>query len=918
MSAGIIVSISVAYVALLFGIAYLADRSEKAGRSWVNSPYIYALSLAVYCTAWTYYGSVGRAATSGLGFLPTYLGPVILAPVWWLLLRKIILISKSQRITSIADFISSRYGKSTWLGVIATLIAVLGVIPYISIQLKAIANSFDLLAMRGQLSPNSHYDTPFYADSALYIAISLAAFAILFGTRNLDPNERHGGLVAAIAFESLVKLIAFLAVGLFVTYGVFNGMGDIFTQASAVPRINELFTLQAVGLDGWEWFWLLFVSMSAVMLLPRQFHVSVVENIEPGHVARASWMFPLYLLLINIFVLPIAVAGLLLFPQGGIEPDSYVLSIPLALGQDALALFVGLGGFSAATSMVIVSVIALSIMIGNNLVLPLLLRSQQINQSGQGELNAGLLGIRRISIVIVLLLAYAYFRGVGERYTLVSVGLISFTAIAQFVPVVLGGIYWKRATKQGAIWGLCIGFLVWAFALPVPTLVEAGLLDARLMEEGAWGISLLRPHALLGLEGSSPVASAAFWSLLLNTCVYVGVSLATQQSPLEASQADLFVDIYKYRSGSSDYEVVRRQARVRDLRTLLNRFLGMAKAEALLQAYEKRKQLDLSQQKNADAGLVNYAETHLAGAIGAASAKIIIGSIAKEDPISLEEMFRVLEQTKEIVQYSKALEKKSAELERTTLQLKQANEQLKELDRLKADFVTTVTHELRTPITSIKALSKIMLENKGMDHAQREEFLSIVVSESERLTRLINQVLDLERLQSMEGRSLDLQPISLTELAHKAFNGLAQLMKEKGIQAEISLPEGPLEVMGHFDRLTQVVVNLLSNAIKFCDSEQGQVSLRAYRQGGMAVLLVGDNGPGISEKDQALIFGKFTQISDTEKGKPKGSGLGLFITQAIVDQHQGRISVSSQPGKGASFRVEIPIYGIRKSPVRAQ
>ncbi|MCB0546618.1 MAG: hypothetical protein KDD19_03465, partial [Phaeodactylibacter sp.] len=447
MDAGIIILISIAYVAFLFLIAYLAEKREKAGRSLVNNSVIYSLSLAVYCTAWTYYGSVGRAATSGLGFLPTYIGPAIVAPLWWVLLKKVIVISKSQRITSIADFISSRYGKSTWLGVIATLIAVFGIIPYISIQLKAISTSFDLLATK-QGALYLHAEIPFYLDSALYIAIALAVFTILFGTRNLDPNERHEGLVAAIAFESILKLMAFLMVGFFVTFWIYDGFGSIFRKAMSNPELSRLFSLEETNINGWEWFWLSFLSMSAVLLLPRQFHVSVVENTNPNHVGKASWLFPLYLLLINIFVLPIAIAGLDQFPAGAVEPDSFVLSLPLAHNKEILALFVGLGGFSAATSMVIVAVIALSIMIGNNLVLPLLLRTQAFHEEQYINLNVRLLGIRRISIIVVLLLAYGYFKAVGEQYTLVSVGLISFTAITQFVPAVLGGIYWKRATKK--------------------------------------------------------------------------------------------------------------------------------------------------------------------------------------------------------------------------------------------------------------------------------------------------------------------------------------------------------------------------------------------------------------------------------------------------------------------------------------
>ncbi|MCB0548548.1 MAG: GHKL domain-containing protein, partial [Phaeodactylibacter sp.] len=467
--------------------------------------------------------------------------------------------------------------------------------------------------------------------------------------------------------------------------------------------------------------------------------------------------------------------------------------------------------------------------------------------------------------------------------------------------------YWKRATKKGALWGLLAGFGIWAYTLPLPTMVETGVLPIQFIDHGPFGIELLKPHQLFGLTGASHITQAAFWSLTANTVIYFFVSLFTSQSPLEVSQADLFVDIYKYRKGSTDYDVMRRQAMVKDIRILLNRFLGEPRGNLLLNAYENSQRIDLAQQKVAGADLVNYAETHLAGAIGAASAKIIIGSITKEEPISLEEMFKVLEQTKEIIQYSKALERKSAELERTTKQLKEANERLKELDRLKADFITTVTHELRTPITSIKALSKIIKETPNLPEEQKQEFLTIVVSESERLTRLINQVLDLEKIQSgPENRTL--APIDFAAVTERAYSGLRQLMRDRNIRHELMIEHQPLKVKGNNDRLTQVVVNLISNAIKFSKEGNGAITVHLCQDGQMAVLKVQDNGKGIQPKDQKLIFEKFTQLSDEDRGKPKGSGLGLFITHSIVAQHGGNIHVESQPEMGATFIVEIPIW----------
>lgn len=895
MSALAVVMTAIGYLVLLFGIAYWAERRAAAGNSFVNNSLIYALSLGVYCTAWTFYGSVGRAATQSAGFLPIYLGPVISAPLWWLVLRKMILISKTQRITSIADFVSSRYGKSATLGILATLILVIGVVPYISLQLKAIVTSFDILTE----NTNSHI----FGDASLYVAIALAIFTIWFGTRQLDPNERHEGLVAAIAFESIIKLITFLSVGIFVVYGIYHGFKDLFTQALQIPDIAKLLFLNEGSINSWEWFWLALISAFAVLLLPRQFHIAVVENTNPAHVSRASWLFPLYLLLINVFVLPIAIAGLIILKNHSVEPDSFVLSLPMLAGKPILALFVTIGGFSAATSMVIVEVIALSIMISNNLVLPTLLQFSKLQQS---QPSHWLLGIRRISIIVVILLSYSYYKGISENYPLVSTGLISFVAVAQFAPSIFIGMYWKRATKAGAMTGLLLGFCTWFYTLPLPALQSTGVISADFITYGFGGISALKPYSLLGLDGLDSISHSAFWSLLFNTFSFIFVSLYTRQNPLEVTQADVFVDIYKYSAGSSEYDVMRRRAKVKDLQQLLIRFLGEERTQSLWQDYEKRQKVDLSKMVIANADLINYADVHLTGVIGAASAKILLSSVTKEDPISLEEMLRVLEQTQEIIQYSQALERKSEELELTTQQLQQANEQLQELDRLKADFVATVTHELRTPITSIKALSKILSDNENLPITQRTDFLTIITNESERITRLINQVLDLERIQAHMGED-SMQSLDFVRIVEKAYAGLKPLMEEKEIQSQLIIKNKPLIVWGNADRLTQVVVNLIGNAIKFCKNTVNvQLSINKEE----VLLTVQDNGRGVAQNDQSLIFQKFRQVNDAKDGKPQGSGLGLFISKTIVERHSGSIGVKSQLGEGALFFVKIPIFKI--------
>ncbi|HRA81824.1 MAG TPA: diguanylate cyclase, partial [Thauera sp.] len=459
LPAWIIVLVVVAYLGLLFVIAYYGDKRADAGRSVIANPYVYALSLGVYTTAWTFYGSVGRAAASGIGFLPVYIGATVMIALWWMVLRKIIRIAKQNHITSLADFISSRYGKSAALAGLVTVIAVIGVTPYISLQLKAISTSFNVL--RGYpeaLSFAQQEPERIWSDTALYVALALAAFTIVFGTRKLDAAERHEGMVAAIAFEALLKLLAFLALGAFVTWGMFDGIGDIFARAAQQPGLADNFVIGGGSSDIYRsWaslFSLSFMSMLAIMFLPRQFQVAVVENVDETHLNKAIWLFPLYLFLFALFVLPIAFGGMLLFPDGSINPDTFVLTLPLLAQQEALALLVFLGGFSAATGMVIVETIALSTMVCNDLVMPVLFRIKVLRLSERADLSGLLLAIRRITIVIGMLLGYTYYRLAGEAYALVAIGLISFAAVAQFGPAIFGGIYWKGGTRSGALAGL--------------------------------------------------------------------------------------------------------------------------------------------------------------------------------------------------------------------------------------------------------------------------------------------------------------------------------------------------------------------------------------------------------------------------------------------------------------------------------
>ena len=462
MSAPLVIGVSFAYLLLLFAVAYWGDLRAAQGRSVISSPWVYALSMAVYCTAWTYFGSVGRAANAGVWFLPIYLGPMLAMLLAWMVVRKMIRIAKTYRITTIADFIASRYGKSPLLAGLVTLITVVGIVPYIALQLKAIASGYAVLT--SPLGRPAVQSADWWSDSALYVAIALAGFTIMFGARHLDSTERHEGMVAAIAFESVVKLVAFMAVGLFVCFGLFSSPMELFDQAHAVEELRRLMQFnQGQPFAYAQWLGLTLLAMLSVIFLPRQFQVMVVENVDENHLKRAVWAFPLYLLLINLFVLPIALGGLLHFGPGRMDPETFVLSLPLSQGQGALALFAFVGGLSAATGMVIVEAIAVSTMVCNDLVMPLLLRMRRFGARASGDFTAVLLRIRRLAILGILLLGYLYFHLAGDAYALVSIGLISFAAVAQFAPALLGGMYWKGGTQRGALAGLLLGFAFWAY-----------------------------------------------------------------------------------------------------------------------------------------------------------------------------------------------------------------------------------------------------------------------------------------------------------------------------------------------------------------------------------------------------------------------------------------------------------------------
>ncbi|MGI4864282.1 MAG: ATP-binding protein [Janthinobacterium lividum] len=926
----LVIAFSFGYLALLFGVAYAAERRSAARKSLVANPYVYALSMAVYCTAWAYYGSVGRAAHQGLSFIGIYLGPGLLAPAWWLVLRKIIRVCRQQRLTSIADFISARYGKSAALGALVTSVCVLGVVPYIALQIKAIASSYVILTGGNQ--------TMSTISPALFTAGALAVFTVLFGVRSVEATERHEGVVLAVALESLVKLLAFLLLGGFVTFGLFGGFADVFDQAAAVPALRQLFTLKGAGTSGAEWLTLLVLSMSAVLLLPRQFQVAVVENVDEDHLRKAMWLFPLYLLIINLFVLPVAFGGMLRL-GGRFDADTFVLALPLTAGHSWLALLTYLGGLSAASSMIIVETIALSVMMSNHLLMPLLVRLPAARPEGQRRWFAYLsrvaLESRRLAVVLVLALAFGYYAAIGRTLPLVNTGLVSFAAVAQFLPAVLGGLYWKGGTRRGATWGILAGFAVWFFTLVVPTMVGPGRLPASILTEGVGGLSWLRPGALLGLDGLDYLSHGLFWSWFCNIGLYLGFSLAAPPTALELRQADVFVDVFRRRSLAEEVAGWKGHTPLPDVRTLLLGFLGKKRTNQALRAFAQRfpdampvnsyqsagitNQTGTAEEKltnspthqftatAADPRLLTYAEKLLAGSLGPASARLLLASVAGAEEISYDNVVGILKESQQLLEANRQLQKQSRQLQRLTDELRQAYQQLQALDQQKDEFLYTVTHELRTPLTSIRALAEILADNPDLEEEERQRFQHTIGREAERLTRLISLVLDLEKLESGQA-TLVRTDLVMSEVAQEAAEAVGQLAREKGIALHLDVPANLPPLPADRDRLMQVLINLLSNAVKACPpGRAGRIDVLAWPAADALLLCVEDNGKGIAQAEQHQIFDKFFQAQNQNMRKPEGSGLGLAITKKIVELHQGRIWVESSPDQGARFFVELPL-----------
>ncbi len=886
MPFNILVAACLLYVMLLFLVAFIVERRADAGRlGWLRSPLVYTLSLSIYCTAWTFYGAVGYAARSGLEFLTIYFGPTLVFIGWWWLLRKLVRIGRQYRVTSIADLISSRYGKSNLLGVIVTVMAVVAATPYIALQLQSVVLSFGVFASS---TPDG---VPLGAgQTAIWVAAGLAVFTILFGTRNLDANEQHHGIVTAIAVEAVVKLVALIAVGSFVVWGIAGGVAETIAKIDASD-------LAAWQVQPGRWTGLIFLSAAAVICLPRMFQVMVVECADEGHLARASWAFPLYLMGMSLFIVPIAVVGLERLPTGS-NPDMFVLTLPLAEGQGGLAMLAFLGGFSSATSMVIVESIALATMISNHIVMPLWLRLRPAAETGD-DLRSVVLMARRLAIAAVLALGYGYYQISGGSAALAAIGLIAFLGVAQVLPAMIGGIFWRGATKVGAAAGLLIGFAVWAYTSFLPSFGPGAVLSVATFSDGFLGVGWLRPEALFGTGGMDPLIHALFWSLTLNATAFFVGSVLTFPDPVERLQGAAFVNVFEGPVGPQRW--ARGRAEPEALLVMAQRILG---EEAALSVFHA------AAQAQGKAGFLpdptpeflDGLEARLSGSVGAATAHAMIRQLVGRATVTVEDLMAVASESAQILEYSARLEAQQDEVTRTAGALREANEKLMQLSIQKDAFLSQISHELRTPMTSIRAFSEIMTEG-DLPPEMVAKYSAIIEGEAKRLTRLLDDLLDLSVLENGTVQ-LNLSLTSLQDMIDRALTAARQTRPERSFLVYRDTASEAVYLKTDADRLMQVLINLISNARKYCDAAEPELRISVRQRGGRVTLDVIDNGRGIAKEAQGLIFEKFARLSDDNRAG--GAGLGLAICREIMTNLGGAIAYLPGQG-GAGFRVTVPL-----------
>jgi len=962
---------SICYLLLLFFIAYATD-SGIIPKRWVQHPLVYILSLGVYATSWSFYGSVGFAEREGFQFLTIYLGVTIAFLLTPLLLKPILQITRDYQLTSLADLFAFRY-RSQIAGILVTIFMLVGSLPYIALQIRAVSESLQVLTQEA---------TPQVI--ALWFCGMLILFAMLFGARHISPREKHLGLVAAIAFESAVKLIAILAVGLFAIFGVFSGPGDLAQWLTAHPEATE--ALYKPMHEG-PWVTLLFLSFAAAFLLPRQFHMAFAENLSTRSINTASWGFPLYLLLLNLAIPPILWAGQNL--NLGIDPDYYVLGIVTSEKSSWLPVITFLGGMSAASVMVIVTSLALSSMCLNHLLLPASYPDPQV------DLYRWLLWGRRALIAIIISAGYGFYQLLEHNQGLVQLGLISFVAVAQFVPGIVGVLFWRRATKLGFITGLLGGIVIWGITLLIPLLERSGFIASSI------DLSTLRE-----MSGLSYWEFTTFWSLALNSTLLVVISLLSSQSKGEqeaaqacrsgaptqpygvvtASSPEQFMDglagIIGRQTASrevsqalADLKMSSQETRSSELRRLRERIernlSGLVGPHMAHMIINQRLEMD-SAAKTALADSMHYVEQQLAKSRsrlrGLTADLDNMRRYHKQILLDLPLGVCAVEADQSVVIWNLALENMSGVPSRqvvgrelkslpapwgdllagfavaqdshihhmevsldghprwfnlhkaTVLEQDQENignggrtslvmllEDLTDLEILEAELAHTdrlasigrlaagVAHEIGNPVTGIHSLAQNMREEQ--DPARVNESVEAILQQTKRISNIVKSLMNFSRSGNL-GSNHD--RLILDEIIEESVRLVQLTHKSKQIECISNCPK-ELSLIGDRQRLSQVLVNLLTNA---CDASQvgDNIEIFASAHSDEVKIEIMDHGKGIPAHMQEYIFEPFF----TTKDPGEGTGLGLSMAHKIIQEHNGSITIDSEPGVGTRVEIRLP------------
>lgn len=914
------------YLLILVISALLAERwiKKKGNKSIVANPYIYSLSMAVYCTSWTYYGSVGIAAHNGMLYLGIYLGASLTILLYPWLLKHLISIKEKYHITSVADFIVARYDKSQALGVICAAFILVGIIPYIAIQIKSILDTVHILVtgLRPEISASSSLTDH-------YIVIVCIIVTIVFGLRKLDSSEKHPGLVFILAGESFVKLIALFTVGVYATYVLNNGFDSIFDNLQYVSGRGYNYMGHTTIYDFFTWCTYLLLSASAILFLPRQFQVAVVENYSKKHIKTSSWLFPLYLFLINIFVIPLAFTGL---SQGfaiGLA-DSYVLLLPMKHAQNLLTLFVFIGGFSAAIGMIMIETVAVSTIVSNQLFLPLLHQFSSLN-----FLTKYTLRLRWFAAIVTIYTAYYYAWRVGPQYALVSMGLISFAAVLQFVPAILAGLFWKKANKYGAIAGISFGALIWFYTLFIPAFAKSGYFSPSIMIEGPFGLAWLRPESILGLGLLNPLSHAVFWTMFFNIGSLVIVSVLTKQSETEEkivkSYEELLSDKPLFVEGTLNFDLldinIPIQPKLRILEKVFQKYLIKEDAQLAIERITQELKIQDKELINIYmlSQLHDHAEKFLSGLVGTSVAfyslensdffspleRRELGDLfarllahMKVDPRELsaklaELQYRQGQLEKDAQSLEVAMQKKSSELEEQKALAYQASK-LASLGEVAAG----IAHEINNPLAIIGSSAQIMENMMEKDNMDKEKFKSLTTNIKQTVQRASRIVQGMRNIARQSEVDL-FEEITVADMLEDSTNLCTERFKSRGVELRIFADEKTLKTIIEVNRTTisQSLINFLNNAFDAIISKPEKwVEINAYSTNEFLRIKIIDSGPGISPELQEKIFQPFF----TTKDVGKGTGLGLSLAVSFIKQHNGSVFIDNQ-NPHTCFVITLPL-----------